>query len=258
MHPKFYDPAEIKFVNNKFILATNDKNNPIQMVRQLEKDNVNKVLISLSNGESYQDNIESLQDLIAITSNEAWNVVFNFGFYLSIYEKENSTDEKTWETFNSIAKTLSNVQGDVRCFDTGKYIKENKMIPKRMAVTGSGFEFLSQNVTGDLRDIDRLRTFGDVGVTLICPRNIVEDIVKEIEQELESAFISITDGSLAPKGAGFRFQEVNAIIESMDLAEGIKYIKNSNNPIDEEILVRLESKEVYSFDYNNEKFFQVS
>lgn len=54
------DPACVKFVNGKFILSTNDKSNPIQIVRQIEKGNDNDVIIHLSDGTRFEDRICNL------------------------------------------------------------------------------------------------------------------------------------------------------------------------------------------------------
>ena len=56
----------VKFINNKFILATNDPTNPIQIVRQLSSDERN-VQVTLSSGEHFEEYLDSHTELVALT-----------------------------------------------------------------------------------------------------------------------------------------------------------------------------------------------
>lgn len=90
----FKDPATIKFVAKKFILSTNDPDNPISTIRQIHPNDTGKIEIFLTNGKSYVDEIDTLSDLISITSNKAFLVKIGvsseitFSFCHDLSEKE--------------------------------------------------------------------------------------------------------------------------------------------------------------------------
>jgi hypothetical protein len=71
------DPAQVKFINNKFILSTNDKSNPISIIRQKQPGNENDVIIHLSDGTQFDDHIEKFKDLVSITSNKLYTLRYN-------------------------------------------------------------------------------------------------------------------------------------------------------------------------------------
>lgn len=73
------DKSRVKFVNGKFILSTNDKSNPVQLVRQKESGNDHDVVIHLSDGSQFDDRIENFKNLVDLTTNKL------FGFKYTIH-----------------------------------------------------------------------------------------------------------------------------------------------------------------------------
>lgn len=127
MVPKFDDPAQLKIVNGKFILATNDPTNPVSLIRQKTAGNDTSVIITLSNGDSYDDTIQSVQQLVEVTSNKKWGINIEVEFELHTYGAGHNI-------LTNINNALIRVLTYSYCPTDNYYLPTNHMIPKRFSL----------------------------------------------------------------------------------------------------------------------------
>ena len=168
MNPKYEDPAEIKFINKKFILATNDPKNPVQMVRQMAAGDDSNVTISLSNGETYKEYFESLQDLISVTSNRAWSCALTCTFHFRAYG--NNDDRQAVQ--RSLDNALTALQAFSYCPIGKYYLSENRMIPRRFTFTEFYYDVtLNPSKDGDIYTSEGVM---EIQFSLISPPELVE------------------------------------------------------------------------------------
>ncbi len=187
MIPLFDDPAELKFVNGKFILSTNDPKNPVRTIRQLEKNNTNSVVISMTDGQLYDDRLETLQDLISTTSNRAWDctIMCTFGFAVYGSEKDPSI---FISQISEAVKSLKKFQ-----FKSDQYfLKTSRMIPERILYQGI------QIFIGDFRDVSWSRVYSSGGkilfkFTLISPPDPIGEILEEMRKDFQCKFRDYTN-----------------------------------------------------------------
>ena len=221
MDPKYEDPAEIKFINKKFILATNDKKNPIQMVRQLYAGDENNVMISLSNGETYQEYFDSLQDLISVTSNKAWQVVINLQYSFRAYGDVNDPNVVA-KAFDKATSALFSYSYD----PLGKYyLPENRMIPRRFAFSEYYYDFdLNPGRDGDIYTSNES---SEISFILFAPTDQVRDILKELIDDILPNFMSFTNNI---SGVNFSGRSISFDYSETSLEEGIEAMKSEVKP----------------------------
>ena len=232
MDPKYEDPAEIKFINKKFILATNDKKNPIQMVRQIKAGDENNVLVSLSNGETYQEYFDSIQDLISVTSNKAWNVVVHLQFAFRAYGDYD--DPKIAE---AAFERATNALFSFSYSPTGNYyLPENRMIPQRFKFSEYYYDFtLNPGRDGDLYTSNES---AELSLTFISPADQVDKILEELTEDLLGSFMSFTNGI---SGVNFSGRSISHDCCEISLDEGIEELKSDAKP-EKSIFVEVDGK----------------
>ncbi len=191
--PMFKDPATIKFVAKKFVMSTNDVDNPISVVRQIHKDDTGKIEIFLTNGKSYTDEIDTLSDLISITSNKAFLVTIKLSSQLTI-----SFDHKLSEK-DLKAQVLAAFTNYIR-FDPEinpkYYFEPNKMFPRRV---------IPKSVSTNLKGHTRFQEYRSnqeaffAGITtfsfyVICPEDHIYDLEDSLEEIICQRFRHLLDG----------------------------------------------------------------
>ena len=236
MNPKYEDPAEIKFINKKFILATNDKKNPVQMVRQMSAGDDSNVMVSLSNGDTYKEYFDSLQDLISVTSNRAWTCTITCTFHFRAY---GNNDHETVQ--HNLDKALTALQA-FSYYPVGKYyLSENRMIPRRLTFTEFYYD-LTLNAGRD-GDIYTSEGVAEIQFSLIAPPETVEKITDEVREDIERTFRSHT-GNMG----GVSFGDRNATSEYSEdsLDEAIELMKAEEKPDKAIIVTVAEKRECYA------------
>lgn len=177
MVPEFEDPTTLKFVNGKFVLATNDPKNPVQLIRQLHKNDTSKVVIYLANGISYEDSIDSLEDLIDISGNKAFEVVLNFEISISVYDTASvETIEKLFSKFLNFNCMLKH----------DFYLQTSKMIPHRITPISMESQLVFSERDGEFRPGS-----GEISISylVISPPQFIEEIISYengVEKTIES------------------------------------------------------------------------
>lgn len=232
MLPKFEDPTTLKFINGKFVLATNDPKNPVQLIRQIHKDDTSKVVIYLANGVSYEDHIESLEDLIEISGNKAYEVTVEYEISLAIYEGcSPKAIERAFKKFLTFDCT----------FKPDFYLQTNKMIqqrirPARMDVdlpfVKRHDDFKSQNgtitftylVIAPPQHISEIFECGDAGIE--------DTLTSRIRQEFREV------SGIGISGRNF----VQRSTQNADLADILLEMKEYD--LEYELIVRTEDKSV--------------
>lgn len=218
MIPQFEDPTTLKFVNGKFVLATNDPKNPVQLIRQLHKDDTTKVVIYLTNGVSYEDTIESLEDLIEISGNKAFEVVAEFAISGRVYEEASA---------ENIEKAFSKFFNFNGCFDQNYYLHTNKMIPTRLRLVSMETDlevYEREDLDGDFRFGTSVVRFTYL---LISPPQFVKDIVHSEGGLVETLTSWIRNQICSVKGVSFDGRNhLETTISTENLADTIDEIKN--------------------------------
>lgn len=179
MKTQYEDKSVLTFVNKKFILANNDPNSPVRIVRQTHKNDSTKVTVYLSNGESFEDTIETLEDLIDISGNKAYRVTLFFDICLSIYKDATSSSiEKALMQFFSFNFEFNN---------DGNYLPTNQMIKRRVIPLGL---FAALIMTGEG---DNFRTADgklQISYYVISPPEHINDIVKDGDESMADSITS--------------------------------------------------------------------
>lgn len=237
MVPQFEDPTTLKFVNGKFVLATNDPKNPVQLIRQLHKDDTTKVVIYLTNGVSYEDTIESLEDLIEISGNKAFEVVLEFEISGRVYEEATAENvEKAFSKFFTF-----------NCgFDQSYYLQTSKMIPTRIRPVAMATDLEvheKENVDGDIR-LGTSRIL--LTYLLISPPQFVKDIVHGDGGVVETLTTWIRNQICSVNGVSFDGRNhLETTITAENLADAIIEMKDFNTEYTLSIVNTTKEKAVF-------------
>lgn len=141
--PLFKDPATIKFVAKKFILSTNDPDNPISTIRQVHPNDTGKIEVFLTNGKSYLDEIDTLSDLISITSNKAFLVTVKVDSEMTICFADRYSDKELKEKVLGAFTAYTELDPAI---NEKYYFEPNKMFPRRVIPKS-----VSTNISGKTR-----------------------------------------------------------------------------------------------------------
>lgn len=185
MEPKFQDPACIKFINGKFVLATNDPSNPVALVRQKTKGIETDVLVTLSNGETYEDTISSISHLVEVTSNKGWAVAIELSVCLVVY-----TDSHVGRAalISKTQKLLNTIHAYQHTPNSEYYLPVSRMIPQRIVPLS-----VSSDITFAQYD-DRIRGSGKVAFefAVISPAKHITELADELSTNLVNSFRGTT------------------------------------------------------------------
>lgn len=186
MVSKFKDPACIKFINGRFILATNDPVNPITLVRQKTKGIDTDVIVTLSTGEMYDDVIDSISQLIEVTSNKGWLISIDTNVDIVIDINGGYDLSRIVHGTQMILRTLSDYD---YVPDNEYYLPVSEMIPNRVSLqsVSSNLEFFFHN--------DRIcgTEIMTTNYAILSPDNCIEDIAKELADNLLASFRQSTN-----------------------------------------------------------------
>ena len=205
--PMFTDPATIKFVAKKFILATNDPKNPISAIRQIEASDTGKIQIFLTNGNSYQDEIDTLSDLISITSNKAFLVTLQFVSTLVLSYSKDLDEELKDEFVYELAKYFE-IDPEL---NEKYYYEPSKMIPRRVIPKS-----VSTNLKGYPRwsSYESHQEFYLSGTTtvkfyVICPERDINELEDSLGEILTQRFRESLKSSKTSNFSGRNLDCVN-------------------------------------------------
>lgn len=173
MKTQYEDKAALTFINKKFILANNDPKNPVSIVRQTHKGDSTRVTVYLSNGESFEDTIESLEDLIEISGNKAYHVTLFYDISVNVYEdasKENI--EKAFAKFFDFSLGFN---------ADGSYLPINQMIKRRLVPVSL---FACLTMRGEDLEFSTSNGTIEISYYLISPPSCIQDIVRDGEDSM--------------------------------------------------------------------------
>lgn len=216
----FKDPATIKFVARKFILSTNDPDNPISVVRQIHPDDTGKIEIFLTNGKSYTDDIDTLSDLISITSNKAFLVTIEIASELLISHAANAADA---EMKSNILAAFSSYFGFDPEINPKYFFEPSKMFPRRVIPKS-----ISTNLKGRTR-WDSYSSNQEVffnGTTafsfyVICPEDNIKDVKAELAEIMVRRLRETLHGRKMTAYSGRNLERSNA--EEVEMEEAIAF-----------------------------------
>jgi hypothetical protein len=218
MVPKYHDPAQIRFINSKFLLATNDESNPVRLARQITADNEHDVAITLQTGEVYTDTINSVHDLIALTSNQAWVCTLEVEFSL----KSSVQDELI-----SSLMTICNLNWASEVQHIDPYLITHRMIPQRTTISS---QFLTVGLEyGDGDWFTGWKTVGAVlllNVTVISPAQFIAGITSDMGSWVCNRFRKLTSRIDTPTLSISSRNLIHSGYEKLSLVEGVDTMKS--------------------------------
>lgn len=190
MTPLFDDPATLKVVMGKFLLATNDPSNPVRSVRQIANNgSTGDVVVTLQSGETYTDSFTDVTDLLSITSNQAWDVTISLDFTISTtIDSVDSAEIFAADLFNC----LDSVRNAVTHTNFPKYLPEHQLVPRR--ITCKSIQ-LDCTLTGRVRHdysepLPHIHSKDEclsVTYTVISPPDVINDITEDLMERVETA-----------------------------------------------------------------------
>ena len=233
MKTQYEDKSTLTFINKKFILANNDPKNPVSIVRQTNKGDSTRVTVYLSNGESFEDTIESLEDLIEISGNKAYNVTLFYDLAINVYEEASKENiEKAFAKFFSFGLEFK---------DEGEYLPVNQMIKRRLIPNNF---FASLTMRGE--DLEFSTSSGSIEISyyIISPPNCIQDIVSLGEDSMSDAITGWIRKHFSDiSGVSFSNRNYSECsIEEADISEAIECAAAGS--IDRTVLVEHAAKEI--------------
>lgn len=216
----FKDPATIKFVAKKFILSTNDPDNPISVVRQIHPDDTGKIEIFLTNGKSYTDDIDTLSDLISITSNKAFLVTIEIASELLISYAAGLSDA---EMKSNILAAFSAYLGFDPEINPKYFFEPNKMFPRRV---------IPKSISTSLKGRTRWDSYSSNqevffnGITtfsfyVICPEDNIDDVKTELGEIMVRRLRETLHGRKMTAYSGRNLERRNA--EEVEMEEALAF-----------------------------------
>ena len=213
MKTQYEDKSTLTFINKKFILANNDPKNPVSIVRQTNKGDSTRVTVYLSNGKSFEDTIESLEDLIEISGNKAYNVTLFYDLTINVYEEASKENiEKAFTKFFSFGLEFK---------DEGEYLPVNQMIKRRL-IPNNFFAILTMR--GE--DLEFSTSTGSIEISyyIISPPSCIQDIANLGEGSMSDAITGwIRNHFSDVSGVSFSNRNFSGCsIEETDISEALE------------------------------------
>lgn len=206
--PKFHDPACIKFINGKFILATNDAANPISLVRQKAKSNETDVVVTLTTGEMYDDTIESITRLVEVTSNKGWMVTIEMSVTAIVYT--DAVDREV--SITRLHKILHTLHGYKHTPNSEYYLPVSRMIPDRIVPISVLHDMTFTERYGRVRGVGTI----SFDFVVISPQQCIDELVEALAENVSDGVRSATQFNIGGIEVGDR-NVTNTIIDECDL-----------------------------------------